>query len=323
MFTMAYNVFAEWLNIEMNKQGINQSELARRADGYSPDTISQYDWALSRFRDYIGDKPITDVTLHDARQYIVWMQTDYKGGSLSPVSIFHAWKAIRAFYKWLEDEFKTDNIMQDLHKPPFKDATVTPYTNDEIEKILKASVSIDHKDPRRSFTRRAPMAERNRLLILFLLDTGLRVGELTRLNVGDVNIETCEVQVHPFRSSRKSKPRVVYVGRRVQKELWKYLLERSPADPLFESAHCRRMSGDSIKHLLDRIGKRANVSNVHPHRFRHTFAIQSLRAGMDIFSLQRLLGHASLSMVRRYLALAQSDLEAAHRRASPVDNWRL
>lgn len=119
---------------------------------------------------------------------------------------------------------------------------------------------------------------------------------------------------------------MVYMGKRVQKELWKYLLNRPKGikkDPLFLSAYEKRLSADSVKHMLDRIAKRAEVDHVHPHVFRHTFAIQYLRNNGDIFTLQRLLGHSSLEMVKRYLALAQTDMETAHRRASPVDNWRL
>lgn len=257
------------------------------------------------------------------RKFVVWLQTDYHNGSLSPVSIFHAWKAIRALYKWLGDEFGTPNIMTDLKKPPFQDKLVVPFTPEDIEKLVKAAETISYTDSKRQYTRRAPQGRRNRLIILFLLDTGVRVGELVRLNVKDINLETFEVTIQPFRSSRKSKPRTVFIGRRLQKELWRYLLSRHPADPLFTSVRDRRLTGDSVKHLLDRIGTRANVPGTHPHRFRHTFAIQFLRNGGDIFTLQRFLGHTSMTMVKRYLYLAKTDLENAHKRASPVDNMRL
>lgn len=305
-------------------QALEGFYMARRADGYSPETLKQYDWALSRWTKFIGDKKITEIAIDDARRFIVYLQTDY--GNLSPVSIFHGWKAIRAFYKWLGSEFQIQNVMINLKKPPFQAAEITPLSNDDIEKLLQASVKIDHKEEKKQYARRAPQADRNRLLILFLLDTGVRVGELCRLNIDNVNMETCEVSIQPFRSSAKSKPRTVYIGRRVQKELWKYTLNREKQiknDPLFLSAFGKRLSGDSVKHLLDRIAKRAEVKGVHPHIFRHTFAIQYLRNGGDIFTLQKLLGHSSLKMVQHYLNLAKTDMETAHRRASPVDNWRL
>lgn len=306
------------------KQAMQGFYLARRADGYSPDTIRQYDWALSRWATFTGDKPINEITIDDARKFIVYLQTDY--GNLSPVSIFHGWKAIRALYKWLDVEGLASNVMVNLKKPPFRASEISPLSNVDIDKLLKAATTINHKDAKKEYDRRAPHGARNRLLILFLLDTGLRVGEFCRLNVEDVNMDTCEVSVKPFQSSRKSKPRTVFIGKRVQKELWRYLLSRDRTvqkDPLFLSERGNRMTVDSINHLLLRIAARAEVANVHPHIFRHTFAIQYLRNGGDIFTLQKLLGHGSLEMVKYYLQVAQVDTESAHRRASPVDNWRL
>lgn len=309
-------------------QALEGFYMARRAEGYSPSTIAQYDWGLSRWMKHIGDKQLKDITLEDARKFIIYLQTDYVGrdGALSPVTVFHGWKAIRALYKWLETDLHIQNIMVNFRRPPFQAAEIIPLSNEDIEKLLKAANQIDHKDSKKEYKRRAPQGERNKLIILFLLDTGVRVGELCRLDMEDINMETLEVEVRPFRSSKKSKPRTVYIGRRVQKELWKYLLKREKDikhNPLFVSGQGKRLSGDSVKHMLPRIAKRAGVKNVHPHIFRHTFAIQYLRNGGDIFTLQRLLGHSTLAMVERYLHIAKTDVESAHRRASPVDNWRL
>lgn len=305
-------------------QAIEGFNLARRADGYSPGTLLQYNWALSRWLKFMGDKLLSDITVDDARRFLLYLQTDY--GDLSPTSIFHAWKAVRALYKWLLSEQYPVNPMDRLKQPKFQLPEIVPLSNVDIEKLLKAATTVDHKENTREYVQKTPLGDRNRLIIMFLLDTGLRVGELCRLNTADVNMETCEISVKPFQSSLKSKPRTVYMGKRVQKELWRYLLNRDTHiknDPLFLSNEQRRLTGDAIKHMLDRIADRADVKGVHPHIFRHTFAIQFLRNNGDIFTLQRLLGHSSLEMVRRYLHLAETDMEAAHRRASPVDNWRL
>jgi len=111
----------------------------------------------------------------------------------------------------------------------------------------------------------------------------------------------------------------VYIGQVARRVLWLYLAKEtySDKDSLFG------MTPLAIRLMLFRVGKHAKVTNVHPHRLRHTFAITYLRNGGDVFTLQRMLGHSSLEMVRHYLDLAQADDETAHRRASPVDRWRL
>ena len=116
------------------------------------------------------------------------------------------------------------------------------------------------------------------------------------------------------------------MGNAVRRSLWRYLVTRDDKDderaPLF-TANQRSLNRDSLRHLVARLGDVAQIRKCHPHRFRHTFAITYLRCGGDVFSLQRLLGHGSLEMVQHYARLAQVDIEQAHRRASPADNWRL
>jgi integrase/recombinase XerD len=83
------------------------------------------------------------------------------------------------------------------------------------------------------------------------------------------------------------------------------------------------MTRFTLGHLVGRIGIKAGVPDSNPYRFRHTFAIQYLRNGGDVFTLQRILGHATMEMTRKYLMIAGTDVATAHKRASPVDNWKL
>ena len=93
--------------------------------------------------------------------------------------------------------------------------------------------------------------------------------------------------------------------------------------PLFSAINGHPFNPGTLRHLITRIADRSEVKKAYPHKFRHTFAITYLRSGGDVFTLQALLGHSSLDMVRHYARVAQLDVEHAHRKASPVDNWRL
>ena len=168
-------------------------------------------------------------------------------------------------------------------------------------------------------------SDRDMAIFMVMLDTGLRPGELCRLQIIDANQSTGEIQIRPYRIG-KTRPRVVIIEKTARKALWKYLISRPDAkdrEPLFLTDEGREMTRHTLGSLVARIGDRSGVPDANPYRFRHTFAIEYLRNGGDVFTLQRLLGHATLEMVRHYLSLANSDAQAAHRQASPVENMHL
>ena len=119
----------------------------------------------------------------------------------------------------------------------------------------------------------------------------------------------------------------MYLGKSTRRVVWRYLVDRDDGDqadaPLFLGKFGRPLNKDALRLLLGRLGSKAQVTKCHPHRFRHTFAITYLRSGGDVFTLQALLGHGSLDMVQHYARIAEVDIEQAHKRASPADNWRL
>ena len=99
--------------------------------------------------------------------------------------------------------------------------------------------------------------------------------------------------------------------------------EAKTSAPLFATKDGRPLTRVALLELVSDLGAKAGVVDTHPHRFRHTFAINFLRNGGNVYELQMALGHSSLDMVKRYLSLAQTDLDRAHQEASPVANWRL
>ena len=308
--------------------------LAKTADGYSPHTLALYRNMLKLFIEHVSDLELGDVTPACVQGFAAWLRGGYVphrfSGETKPYamsSFYNAWCSQRSFWKWAAQELGVKRPDLIWHRPCFKRPETMPLSQDEVSRLLHAA---EHSRPasterRRTFQMRRPTAARDRALLLLLLDTGLRVSECARLRVRDVNLETGEVYVQPWGTGRKTKSRHVYLGNASRKAIWKYLSQRETHadDLLFLTDEGRPMDRNSIRLLLAHMGKRAGVSNVHPHRLRHTFAITFLRNGDDVFSLQRLLGHATLDMVKNYLALADSDSATAHRQASPCDRWHL
>jgi len=309
--------------MELSK-AIKGFEIFLRAEGYAISTVELYSYCLNNLVKAIGDIELGEMNRNQLRFFLIGLQDQ----NLSPSTIENHWKAIRTFNRWMNSDLQLPRVDNDLARPKYKPAEITPFSEGEIRKLLNACsrTSLAVTKNRKKFTMPRPTSQRDQAIILMLLDTGLRVSELARLSIQDVNLENGEVFVKPFSTGRKTKSRVVFLGNSSLKAIWKYLSTRKdakPTDPVFLSSTGVPMNKNSIRHFLVNIGKRAGVKNVHPHRFRHTFAIQYLRNSGDIFTLQRMLGHSSLSMVQHYLAIADFDVKAAHQRASPADNWRL
>ena len=164
--------------------------------------------------------------------------------------------------------------------------------------------------------------ERDKAIVLFLLDTGLRAAELIALDGADVDLAGGLAHV---RLGKGSKNRTVYFGAHTAKQLRRYYLDAgrpSPNEAVFRSERtAQRLTTNGLRQMLQRLRKRAMVPYCTPHTFRRTFALWSLRSGMSIYHLQRLMGHEDISTLRRYLALVDDDLRAAHARFGAVDRW--
>lgn len=304
----------------------------------SPRTIQDYTYYLNLWVTWRGDDPQLDsLKRADVEAFLHHINGDYQakhGGPLSQSGRHNCWAALRSFWAWGAETLNVENISEKIPAPQVPEIHVEPFTRDEIESLLDACQYTKRAETttRRRFRIQRSEAVRDTALLLFLLDTGVRIGELCRLKHGDVDLKQKCVEIHPHLSGHKSRGRAVWLGKRAAAALWQYLAEREEggetltADaPLFVTSEAggQPLQARGVAALLVRLGERAGVKDVHAHRFRHTFAIQYLRNGGDPWTLQRLLGHSDSAMTARYLALSREDDQNTHAAASPVDRWRV
>lgn len=310
----------------------------KAAEALSARTLEAYEQHLKQFATYIGDVDISQIGTPDIRRYLAWLHTDYQprrfgreAKPLSPKTIHNFWITLSAFFSWATTEFNLTNPMKAVPAPRFEDAPVEPFSRDEIEALLKVCEFCRPAETtdRYRFTMRRATGKRDRAIILTLLDTGLRASELCALKIADVDQKTGRMTVKHGRAgaAKGGKGRSVFLGKAARRAMWLYLASREdgedPDAPLFLGKFGRSLTRDTLRQVIASLGEKAGVKKCHPHRFRHTMAITYLRSGGDVFTLQALLGHSALDMVQHYARIAEIDVEQAHRRASPADNWRL
>lgn len=294
---------------------------------YSDCTIKLYHQCLRELAQFLSNPPINDVTPTILQGYMSFLRHEYKskrdGKRLAGSSLDNRWKAIRSFFKWAEKRLGAGRPDLDLERPRYAEAEIDHYNEDEIHKLVEAC-QYSRQFQRwntKPYRFKRHQALRDYAIVCLMLDTGLRVGEVARLEVKDLNIQTGELVVLPFSTMRKTKGNTVVIGKRTRQAVWLYLHKMrpdyQPGDLLF---NC---STAAIQEMVEDLGKRAGVKGCNCHRFRHTFAIQFLRNGGSVFELQMILGHTTLDMSRRYAKLAHTDIIAAHRRASPVDRMKI
>lgn len=322
-------------------QAIEGFLLAKEIGGCSPYTIRNYRLSLRRLATHLdGDPTLEAITADQVRAFLHQLQTTPVTPSgvasrptriLSPKTILNIHTALSSLWTWaIAEGYTQQQIMENITPPNPDPPVIEPFTREQIRTLLNAADCSApwRTHPHTQNTRPPELELRDKAIIRFLLDTGVRVSELCRLTLADVDLKhtTALIKGKSRRNSGQGKQRLVYFGQNTRKALWAYLATRdtSPHDPLFAViTDGHPLDRRHLARHLKRLGQRAGVENVYPHRFRHTFAINYLRNGGDIFTLQQILGHTTLDMVRRYLAIAQTDCQSAHRRASPVDNWRL
>lgn len=280
--------------------------LEGRARQFTAPTLAHYRGRVGAFVRWAGEHnavALADVTPSLLRAYLVHLQERKLASNTQHT---HA-RALRAFFNFCRRE-------ELLTESPF--AKVKMPRADKVDKPALAAADV-----RRLV--RACDTPRDLALLLTALDTGARASELCALNVGDMDLDLLTVII---RQGKGRKDRTVYIGARTAAAVSRYLGERddlATGAPLFLSETQSNMDGRltrfGLRGIVLRLGKAAGVPGVHPHRLRRTFAVTCLRAGMDVYTLARLMGHSDIATLRDYVASIGDELQRAHGNASPVD----
>jgi site-specific recombinase XerD len=243
------------------------------------------------------------------RRWLLAVQAGHKR-PLAPSSIAGRVRTVRAFGSWIAREF-------DLTHSPVRGVPVPRVP----ERIISSLRDGDVRALLRALEERSTQPDRDRAIVLLLLDTGVRLSEVAGLRIKDVDLIEGRCRV----MGKGSRERLVPIGRKTRQALRRTLTRRGTVDAddaLFVGPDGAPLAAHAYQQLFRRLASHSHLSTrCSPHVLRHTFARAFLQNGGDVFSLQRILGHSpsSLQVTRRYVDLLDDDLRAIHRQASPVD----
>ena len=282
--------------------------LDRKVRGLAEGTIRYYKQKLKLFLDWCDAqyiREVTELTPQSLRHYLVYLEET----NHNPGGIHAAYRALKAFLNWWEDEFEPDNWNNPIKKVKPPKNRMMPIEGLDIP-ALKKLISVCKGD---RFTE-----QRDTAIFLFLFDTGIRAAEFCALNLKDLDRTFHSVLI---RKGKGGKPRTAFLSKKTRRVLRRYLRSRKDdRKALWINIHKIRLKYDGLRELLKR---RANLANIEPptlHDFRRGFALECLRNGIDVYSLQKLMGHSDLQILQRYLAQTTEDIQLAHQLGSPVDN---
>lgn len=274
--------------------------LAKESEGVSPRTLFAYRYALARFASWLTAQGITS-PLELSPQRIRAYFAELHKHNYSVHTIHDYARPVKTLLRfWYFDGIVSTDVMARVKMPPIDKKVLPALTEDEVKHLLNACET-----------------ERDRALVLFLLDTGCRASEVCALNISDVDTKTGAVQVEHAKGGKR---RTVYLGGQARRALSHYLLFRDdPSGPLFPSSHDHtHLMPNGLLQVVRRLGAAAGIK-CSCHAFRRSFALTCLRNGMDIRRLAALMGHSDLAVVRQYLAITEQDIAAAHAAYGPVD----
>lgn len=266
---------------------------AKKIEGCSERTLKYYQVTVDQLLTQIAT-PIRKITTEELRKYLVDYQ---KINNCSNVTVDNIRRNISSFFSWLEEEdFILKSPMRRIHKIKTKTVVKETISDENIEKMRDGCHSL-----------------RDLAIIDLLYSTGIRVGELVNLNIGDVNFEQRECIVF----GKGDKERRVYFDARTKIHLQEYIESRKDNNSaLFVTLDYPydRLKISGVEIRLRELGRALNLSRIHPHKFRRTMATRAIDKGMPIEQVQKLLGHSQIDTTMQYAIVNQNNVKTSHQK---------
>jgi len=277
--------------------------IALLAEGVKQDTVTWYRVRLARFLSKYGDWDVKKIDIDAVRDYIVWL----RGEELSPHYFYSHVRVVRRLFKWLYEE-------RWIHDPFWRKLKLP-----KLPQQLPKAVEISDVIKLLSHCNEPIAGKRDKAIILFLLDTGCRVGGLCKLTKNELDLEKMKAKLH----EKGDKVRVVLFVEKTVEAICQWLEVRPFNDSEFvftSLAENRPMNPNSVIQMLRRRKRRCGIDGrVNPHAFRHAFAREYLQNGGDLASVSDLMGHSQIIVTKNnYAVFLPEEHRDKHKAFSPV-----
>lgn len=266
---------------------------SKEIEGCSTRTLNYYRDNINKMLDTVN-LPINEITTEILRNYL----SDYKSNSnAGMVTIDNIRRTLSSFFAWLENEdYIVKSPVRRIHKVKTTRRVKETLTDENLEKLRDTCSNV-----------------RDLAILELLISTGMRVGELTRLNISDMNFQerSCIVL------GKGNSEREVYFSAKSKMYIEKYLETRTDDnEALFVSLikPYNRLGISGIEIAIRNLGKKANINKVHPHKFSRTMATMAIDKGMPIEQVQKLLGHIKIDTKMEYAMVNQNNVKNSHRK---------
>jgi integrase/recombinase XerC/integrase/recombinase XerD len=287
------------------QNAIDEFLIEQQVRGNSSKTVLYYRRCLGYFASFVGSEtPLPCVDLQLCKRYSLHLA----GRAISSVTRQTYTRALRAFLAWCFSEgYIIENIPAKFRLPKAQRKAIDVLTDDEIRRLFAC------------FNLRTMTGARNFAICALMLDSGLRLNEVVTLESGSIHIAEGYVIVN----GKGGKQRMVPLGLQSKRALVRYLGRVPPQTGqtlLFVKDTLTPLRQSTVKQLFRALKTRAKIPRLHPHLLRHTFATRYLQHGGDVYSLQQILGHTTLEMVRCYVHLTGARAVVNFPQFSPLDH---